>query len=85
MLVSRKTLIRGHWDYKSPGESLDYIGNELSTVNMGIAMVTPIQDVVNLLYRDELMKARRKEEKEVRKEHEPTLDSGFPETRETSE
>jgi hypothetical protein len=69
-------LIRGHWDYKHDA-SLDYIGNELGTVNMGIAIVTPAQDIADILYGEELMKKRQKEDREALKAHEPTLDSGF--------
>jgi hypothetical protein len=57
-------VIRGHWDYKSPDTSLDYIGNELNTVNMGIAIVTPIQDAADILNGEELVRRRRKAEKE---------------------
>lgn len=73
-------LIRGHWDYKNSAES-DYIGNELSTVNMGIAIVTPAQDLADILNGEGFMKKREKNERKIRTDHEPTLDSGFSDSK----
>jgi hypothetical protein len=57
-------LIRGHWDYKNQQSSIDCAGDELGAVNMGIAIVTPVQEVQALLYSDELVKYRRRKDKE---------------------
>jgi len=71
-------LVRSHWDYKPGRNELDFGNEELRAVNMGIATVTPIQEVMRILNGEEWMKQRRKEEADRRKEHAPTLDSAFP-------
>lgn len=53
-------LVRGHWDIKKEQASLDYGDNELKQVNMGIAQITPIHDVMRVVMGDELKKIRRK-------------------------
>lgn len=58
-------LIRGHWDLKKT--TLDYRDDELRQVNMGIAIVTPIQDVIAVLNGDELRSRRRISDREVAK------------------
>jgi hypothetical protein len=53
-------LIRGHWP--KTGEWLsDFETSEADTINTGIAIVTPIQDVIALIEGDEELTRRRKE------------------------
>jgi hypothetical protein len=64
-------LIRGHWDLKE-------FDHEYEQMNAGIAIVTPIDELRTLLFREDLVKERRKEERERAKEQAPTLDSHLP-------
>lgn len=57
-------LIRGHWDYKPARNELDFGNEELRAVNMGIAIVTPIQEVMDIVNGDEWMKERKKQDTE---------------------
>jgi len=57
-------LVRGHWDIKDKEQPLDFTHDELKVVNMGIGVITPIQDVAKILDSKELVKARRKIDKE---------------------
>ena len=52
-------LIRGHWDYKKKMEAIDFGDNELEAVNMGVATVTPIREVLTILNSPELVRERR--------------------------
>ncbi|HLK60047.1 MAG TPA: hypothetical protein VKU00_26035 [Chthonomonadaceae bacterium] len=67
-------LIRGHWDYTTRESVLDYTEDESRTVNMGIATVSPIQDVLTILDSKELKKERRAADNRLRDKHSPTLD-----------
>jgi hypothetical protein len=80
-------VIRGHWDIekKMTKKREDFIDNELEQVNMGIAIVTPIQDLQSILHSEEMVKARKEQDKDYAEQMRPTLDSGFPEGRETAE
>jgi hypothetical protein len=64
-------LIRGHWDLKESE-------HEFEQINAGIAIVTPIDEVRKILFREDLVKERRREERERAKEQAPTLDSHVP-------
>ncbi len=57
-------LIRGHWDYKRTVTEIGYTDDEATAVNMGMAIVTPIQEVINILYSDECVRERRKIDRE---------------------
>jgi hypothetical protein len=59
-------LVRGHWDI---------IEHEAEKTNAGIAIVTPIVEVRDLLFREDLVKERRREERERAKAQSPKLDS----------
>jgi hypothetical protein len=71
-------LIRGHWDLEDR-EILSDFGDNVERLNMGIAIVTPAQEIEKVLMSDELKKQRQADIRKYRKEHAPTLDSGFPE------
>lgn len=55
-------LIRSHWDLKRKHVSLDFGDDELQQVNMGIAQVTPIHDLMRIILREDLKKLRREVE-----------------------
>ena len=54
-------IIRGHWDAKSPITS-EFPQSEADGLNMGIAIVTPIEELVALLLSADEMGKRRKSE-----------------------
>jgi len=70
-------LIRGHWDIETQTNPVDFAVDAAGKINMGIAIITPIQEVLTLLERDDLVKARRESEREYYKRYAPTLDSTF--------
>jgi hypothetical protein len=60
-------MMRGHWDHNLAGS-----GADIDALNMGIAIVTPIQDVLDVLNCEELVEERRKNDALVRKALEET-------------
>lgn len=77
-------VIRGHWDLERQDAAIDslssVVGNgEIDRLNTGIAQVTPVHDLLDVLYGEEAMKDREKVEKEVLKIRQPTLDSNLAE------
>jgi hypothetical protein len=71
-------LIRGHWD-KRTEEFADFEESEVDELNTGIAIVTPIQKAVDvILTTEELVKERKRLEKEYAKAEAPTEDSALP-------
>jgi hypothetical protein len=58
-------LIRGHWDYGKKTASIDFRGEELEAVNMGIAMVTPIQELFAMLNSEKFAAERKRVDREV--------------------
>ena len=69
-------LVRGHWDLKKRETTVGYADDELHQVNMGVAIVTPIQDVIGVLMSDELRKKRKEGDQAAAKQMQPTLGSG---------
>jgi hypothetical protein len=68
-------LLRGHWDHDSEYPPLDAsVKEEMERLNLGIAIVTPIQYLTNLLYREDLVNRRRAVENEYRDRDAVTLD-----------
>ena len=65
-------LVRGHWDIK--GSPVFLFNNDLTHVNMGIAMVTPARELDRLLATEKLQEDRRNRESEHAAENAPTLD-----------
>lgn len=61
-------LVRGHWDYQTRLASMDYADDELNAVNMGIAIIIPIQEALKIINGDELMKVRRQTDRELQKQ-----------------
>jgi hypothetical protein len=58
-------VVRGHWDT---------VEHESEPTNAGIAIVTPIAEVQELLFREDLVKERRREERERAKQQAPRSD-----------
>lgn len=58
-------VIRGHWDFETSAGHVDFSGQQ-ETLNMGIATVTPIAELLDILMSKELLKARQAVEAEQR-------------------
>ena len=52
-------LIRGHWDDEDTKDSWKDFGGKESAVNMGIATVTPIQEALAIINKEDLVRQRR--------------------------
>lgn len=66
-------MIRGHWHYEKQTSFITSAANkvkDVEQVNMGMALVTPIQDVLDVLYDEQgdLMKFRKAVEKTLAKQ-----------------
>lgn len=57
-------LIRGHWNRNREVKKIGFSDDEISIVNSGIAIVTPIQEVHKLLSTKELRSERRRQEEQ---------------------
>lgn len=69
-------IVRGHWDLKT--SAMDFLEKEDSKLNMGIAIVTPIHEVMEVVAKDEnLVRQRKNIREEYRKRTAPTEDSAF--------
>ena len=56
--------IRGHWDYPTPQDS-KFGTDKYREVNMGMALITPVTDLLSVLYSDELGRKRQEAEQEI--------------------
>lgn len=79
-------VVRGHWNLKRQDAAQDSYpakleNSEIDRLNTGIAQVTPIDEVLKLLYGETLMKQRKEVEARQIKQQQPTLDSNLPNTR----
>jgi len=63
-LGNDKGLIRGHWDIKRIDTGFGYADDETTSVNMGMAIVTPSQEVIDLLFSDESVQKRKRLDRE---------------------
>jgi hypothetical protein len=59
-------LVRGHWDFSNKLSALELPQLEFKNFNAGIAMVTPISAVLDIIMSDEHVRDRRKREQECR-------------------
>jgi len=71
--------IRSHWDLKTT-TVMDFLEDADSKLNMGIAVVTPIQEVMKVISGEELTKQRKDIRKEYLKKKAPTDDTAFEDT-----
>lgn len=67
-------VIRGHWDLRKKQTELDFASDDLEQVNMGIATVTPIQELEIMLNPAELRKQRARQDRKISVENAPTPD-----------
>ena len=51
-------IVRGHWDYKTRKTTLAFSDDELQAVNMGMALITPIEEVTRVIHGPELTASR---------------------------
>lgn len=70
-------IVRGHWDQRRQTPAMAFAGDELESVNMGMALITPIQELAKILYGETLMKRRAQIAAEEAKKVAPTKDSAF--------
>jgi hypothetical protein len=56
-------VLRGHWNYAGP---VQFPQDESDALNMGIAIVTPIADVLDILFSEEEVRRRRQQEREFK-------------------
>lgn len=72
-------VVRAHWEHKEAGIALkgSAFADELDKVNWGIAAITPVADLLSVLYGDELMEKRKAADRECRMEDAATNDSTF--------
>lgn len=76
-------VIRGHWELQRQDAVSDNAGasqeaSEIDRLNTGIAQVTPIQEVLAILNREELVKERQRIEEEALRRQKPRLDANLP-------
>jgi Trypsin-like peptidase domain len=65
-------VVRAHWD--TPGALKPLFDDEIVTLNMGIAVVTPASEILNVLKSDPLKNERAERLAEVRAKNAPTPD-----------
>ena len=53
-------VLRGHWNLENRSDPLAFGEEDLAAVNMGIAIVTPIQDALDIINGDELVERRKR-------------------------
>lgn len=68
-------LVRGHWDLETRGGPVEFTAEERTDVNTGMAIVTPIQDVLAIITGEEFVKGRREQDRERLKGIAPKEDS----------
>ncbi|MDX6510772.1 MAG: hypothetical protein QOE36_276 [Gaiellaceae bacterium] len=77
-------LIRGHWT-KAEYEAGDFFESEVESFNTGIAIVSPIADVLEILESEALVKEREKDERDLRNAGAPIEDSALGDDSDESE
>lgn len=53
-------MVRGHWNYRPESTAVDFDEREAELVHSGIAIVTPVDEILRLLQRDDLEEERRR-------------------------
>jgi hypothetical protein len=76
-------LIRGHFDRKRRSEKREdepvgFSEDEWYKIHNGIAIVTPVQEILRLLDMKDLVSQRRRKDGKLDEENAPTSDSDFP-------
>jgi hypothetical protein len=66
-------IVRGHWDL--PKETQEDFAEQEGKLNRGIAVLTPAQELRDLLESDKLKRMRETERRREREENGPTLDA----------
>jgi hypothetical protein len=64
-------VLRGHWNLENHSDPLAFGEEDLAAVNMGIAIVTPIQDALDIINGDELVEQRKRLDREEVKQFPP--------------
>lgn len=76
-------MVRGHWDTPPENQIVDFAADELAQVNMGIALITPSQDIAAVINDEHFVKERKRMDQMKAKQMGPTLDSAFGATQQT--
>jgi len=76
-------VISGHWDLERQDSAQDFVvhateDEEIDRLNTGIAIVTPIQEVLDIINGDEVMEYRKLAEREFALRNQPTYDVPNP-------
>ena len=71
-------LVRGHWDYKTKTQVLTFSSDELENVNMGMALVTPVDEILSVINREVLLEHRKAADRRRQNDKAPTLDVDLP-------
>jgi hypothetical protein len=61
-------MIRGHWDTKRDAGPMDFTTEDMDQVNMGIAIVTPLDEIQRLLNDEPFAAARKSEDRRLTQE-----------------
>ncbi len=67
-------LIRGHWNINAPPTLQPTFASDGEAVNVGIAIVTPAEEILKILQYEELVKMRRAADRKLAQKTAPTLD-----------
>lgn len=79
-------VIRSHWDLTNEESAIDFALDFDAKLNMGIAAVTPIQEVVDIVMsHNKLLAKRRADELAYARKHAPTEDSAFGQVKQENE
>jgi hypothetical protein len=76
-------IVRGHWEHEEKGIALkgSAFSDELERVNWGIATITPVADLLSVLYGEDLMSTRRRADQESQVKDGTTSDSLFSDSK----
>jgi hypothetical protein len=66
-------LVRGHWDLER--RSMEYGDAPVESMNMGIATITPVQELIKILYGEEITQLRKEADKKAKLRRKSTPDS----------
>jgi hypothetical protein len=67
-------LVHGHWDEKETGKTFPLSDKR---INMGIAVVTPVQNIIEVLSQASLEDRRREDKEQAMKNNRPTRDTSL--------
>lgn len=66
-------LVRGHWDLER--RPMEYGDEPMEAMNMGIAIITPIKELINILFGEEITRLRKEADRKAKLRRQATQDS----------